>query len=74
MFKYVANTHMRNTRASANGILDVPHTYLHVAKGNFRYSMPNVIMVDEKVSLFHQYLRYRHKWGASVFSIIGAIL
>ncbi len=38
------------------------------------YSMSNVIMADEKLTLFHQYLRYRHTWGAIVFSILGAIL
>ena len=28
-----------------------------------KYSMSNVIMADEKLALFHQYLGYRHKCG-----------
>ena len=38
------------------------------------YSLSNVVMADEKLPLFHQYLRYRYKWGTIVFSILGAIL
>ncbi len=37
------------------------------------YSLSNVIMADEKSTLFHQYLRYSHKYGTIVFSIPGAI-
>ncbi len=47
----------------------VLETSIHAA-----YSLSNVIMADEKLALFHQYLRYRHKWGTIVFSIPGAIL
>ncbi len=35
--------------------------------------MSNVVIVDEKFTLFHQYLRYSHKWCTVVFSIPGAI-
>ena len=37
------------------------------------YSMSNVILVDEKFTLFHQYLRCRHRSGTIVFSIPGVI-
>ncbi len=37
------------------------------------YSLSNVILADEKSTLFHQYLRYSHKYGTIVFSIPGAI-
>ena len=38
------------------------------------YSMSNVILVDEKFILFHQYLRYSPKSVTIVFSISGANL
>ena len=38
------------------------------------YSMSNVILVDEKSTLFHQFLTYIHTCGTIVFSIPGAIL
>ena len=37
------------------------------------YSLSNVIMAGEKVLSFHQYLRYSHKRGTNVFSILSAI-
>ena len=38
------------------------------------YHLSNVILVDEKFTSFHQYLRYCHKSGTIVFSIPGAML
>ena len=38
------------------------------------YSMSNVIMADKNLTLFHQYQRYRHKWGTIVFSTPSAII
>ena len=38
------------------------------------YSLSSVILVDEKLTLFHQYLRYSHKCDTIVFSIPGTIL
>ena len=40
----------------------------------YKYSVSNVILADEKLTLFHQYLWYRQKWGTIVFTILGAIL
>ena len=48
--------------------------YLHSNRLNSDYSLSNVIMADEKLTLFHKHLRYRHKWGTIVFCILGAIL
>ena len=42
--------------------------------GSFSLSLSNVILVDQTFPLFHQYLRYSHKWSTVVFSIPGAIL
>ena len=42
-------------------------------RGFYWYSLSNVILVDEKLSSFHQYLRYCHKSVTFVFSIPGAI-
>ncbi len=39
-----------------------------------KYSLSNVILADEKSTLFHQYLRYNHKCGTIVFSIPSAII
>ncbi len=39
-----------------------------------RYSLSNVILADEKFTLFHQYLRYCNKRGTVVFSMPSAIL
>ena len=36
-------------------------------------TMSNITLVDENLTLFHQYLRYRHKCVTIVFSIPGAI-
>ncbi len=44
-----------------------------LAARTFRYSLSNVITADEKFTLFHQYLRYRHKCDNIVFSIPSAI-
>ena len=41
---------------------------------NVAYSLSNVILADEKSTLFHQYLRYSHTCGTIVFGILGAIL
>ena len=38
------------------------------------YSRSNVILVDEKLSPFHQYLGYSHKCGTITFSIPSAII
>ncbi len=38
------------------------------------YSLSNVILADEKFTLFHHYLRYCHKGFTFVFSIPSAIL
>ncbi len=38
------------------------------------YSQSNVIMVDEKLASFHQYLRYSHKCGTTLFSVLSAII
>ena len=38
------------------------------------YTQPNVIVVDKIFVSFHQYLRYCHESGTTVFSIPGAIL
>ena len=38
------------------------------------YSLSNVIMADEKLISFPQYLRYSHKCGIIVFSILSAII
>ena len=40
----------------------------------YNYSLPNVILVDEKWISFYQYLWYSHKCGTIVISIPGAIL
>ncbi len=36
--------------------------------------LSNVIMVDEKLASFHQYLRYSHKCGTILFSILSPII
>ncbi len=38
------------------------------------YSPSNVIVVDEKSTSFHQYLRYSHKCGTIAFSTPSAII
>ena len=45
-------------------VCTMAHTwYLH-----YSYSLSNVILVDEKFTLFYQYLWYSHKCGTIVFS------
>ena len=43
-------------------------------QGTGIYSLSNVILVDEKSTSFHRYLRYRHNCDTIVFSIPGTIL
>ncbi len=38
------------------------------------YSQSNVILVDEKFTSFHQYMKYCHKSVTIVLSIPGAVL
>ncbi len=39
-----------------------------------QYSLSNVILADEKLTSFHQYLRYNHKRGTIAFSTPSAII
>ena len=69
--------HRNFTRQKAEWNWYVNHTsgmWLASITNVASYSMSNVILVDEKFTLFHQYLRYWHKGGTIVFSILGAIL
>ena len=60
---------MYAVKPSANSIQDTIPTWKDAW-----YSLSNVILADEKLTLFHQYIRYSQKWGTIVFSIPGAIL
>ena len=53
---------------------DVGRVFMFSHCSLFSYSLSNVTVADEKFTLFHQYLRYSHKCGTTVFSIPDAIL
>ena len=46
----------------------------HEESTKTQYPLSNVILVDEKMILFHQYLRYCHICGSIVFSMASAIM
>ena len=64
---------LRNEMGSTEWGLSM-NTFDSTKHYNETKGLSNVILVVEILPLFHQYLRYCHKFGTIVFRIAGAIL